>query len=841
MNPLVLFSHLRHAYRDYVETCQTIRNDRIRRWIGERIEEGRFLWRPPFLTLGRRFRPGEPISDLVAAGLLHGRVPQIFRKRRGDPDSPPIAPYHHQSLAWRTLLEEARNCVVATGTGSGKSFCFAVPVVSEALRANEAAGIGPRDRRGVKALLIYPMNALANSQYEDLAERLQGTGLTICNYTGDLHEDPESALHAFREATGRSDPWDSEVISRHDLRKGRGADILITNHVMLELILTRFEDRGVFPFGQLSDLRFLVLDEIHTHTGRGGADVACLVRRLKEQTGTSGKLRCVGTSATIESGSAEEARASIADFAKDLFGEPFDPSNVVTETYAEHLTPVTPDPLPDAIRVEDADIARAADGDAAALERLRNVLCGHADAGAEALRRQATVTFLERTLVPEEETGPSEAWRWDELVGRYHERHRSGFPREEAERELLAALVAAEQTQVLTPEGQTVPLLLSKVHAFFGQGQPMTACLGGWHLFASGARVCGECKPAGEVAAYPIVFCAACGTECAVAELREEQEGRRLAPRDFVGGEPEGDAEAVYLFPEPWDAEAAPPDDARIRKDGRPRAGYGGAVPDNVEVCTRCGGMGDACGHTPLRKMALVRAPLLLCPACGVRYERRTREFNKFSVAGMVGRATATDLLIARTVAQLHDPEKPRVIAFTDNQQDAAFQAAHLTDVEHRMHFRRALYHGLRRREAVALPEAGGAAFEAMRDAQTLPPYAPETAVRVGLAARRVEGVYKRYLTLGAIGELIGRPRRVQPSLEMVGLLSVEYDGLEDLAEGEAFWRDGRLRTLPPACRKDVLRVVLDTLRRAGALDSKPLTGGDDFRTTVIARLNPEV
>jgi len=841
MNPLEVFSRLKDTYRSYVETYQTIRNKRIRQWLGERIEEGRFLWRVPYLTLGRRFQPGEVLADLVSEGLLHPRIPQIFRMLRDDPASPPINPYCHQSQAWRTLLQRRRNCVIATGTGSGKSFCFAVPVVSAALAVNEEKGIGLDDRRGVKALLIYPMNALANSQYEDLAGRLHGTGLTICNYTGDLRDDHDSALRVFREATGRAEPWDSEVISRQDLREGRGADVLITNHVMLELILTRFEDRGVFPFGQLSDLQFLVLDEIHTHTGRGGADVACLVRRLKEHTGTTGKLRCVGTSATIESGSAEESRASIARFAQDLFGEPFEAADVVAETYAAHLTASHPDPLPGAVHVDEADLTAAARGDTGALQRIRNALCGHEGADAGDLLRQESVSFLERTLIPEEETGPAEARPWDELVDLYREQHRPDAQKKQASGELLAALVAAEQTRVASPEGTDVPLLLSKVHAFFSQGQPVTACLGKWHLSATGARVCGECETAEDVPAYPLVFCAACGAECAVAELREEQGGQRLAPRDFAGGEPEGEALSVYLFPEPWDPEVAPPDEAMVRKDGRPRAGYEGAVPRKVEICAVCGGFGDECGHGAVQEMALVEAPLLLCPSCGVRYDRRIREFNKFSVVGMVGRATATDLLIARTVAELRDPQKSRVIAFTDNQQDAAFQAAHLTDVEHRMHFRRALYHGLRGCDTVALPEAGRIAFEAMRDSGTLPPYAPETSVRVGRAARGVEGAYKRYLALGAIGELIGRPRRVQPSLEMVGLLSVDYDGLEDLAGSDEFWREGRLSVVTPSGRADVLRVLLDTIRRGGALDSEILTNGDDFRATVIARLNPDV
>ncbi len=841
MNPLEVFQELQDAYRSYVETFQSIQNERIRSWLSARIEEGRFLWRAPYLTLGRRFQAGEGLDALVVEGLLHSKIPQVFRRKRNDPDSAPIAPYRHQSAAWRILLEAKRNCVVATGTGSGKSFCFAVPVVSAALTLNESKGIGTLDRRGVKALFIYPMNALANSQYEDLAERLHGTGLTICNYTADLRDDPDSALRAFREATGRERPWDSEVISRQDLREGRGADILVTNHVMLELILTRFEDRDIFPFGQLSDLAFLVLDEIHTHSGRGGADVACLVRRLKEHTKTGGRLRCVGTSATIESGSPEASRASTARFASDLFGEHFEAGDVVSETYAEHLTPRAHGPLAERIDVDEALLRRASRGDAEAVQSLRDALCARVGASSEDLRRQATVTFLEWSLIPEEESGTQAGHPWDELMTLYRDSYRPLGSREEASRELLAALVAAEQTRVVSPEGSEVPLLLSKAHTFFSQGQPVTACLDSWHLSASGARVCGECEAADDVPAFPLVFCAACGVECAVAELRSELDEQRLVPRDFSGGEPDEGARAVYLFPEPWDPETTPPDEGAVKRNGEARRGMEGAVPRNVTACTLCGRLGNDCGHGASLEMALVESPLLLCPACGIRYDRRTREFNKFSIVGAVGRATATDLLVSRTVAELGDRGKPRLIVFTDNQQDAAFQAAHLTDVDHRIHFRRSLYRGLYDKREVPLIEAGRAAYDAMRATNTLPPFAPEAGVRIGRAARGVEGVYKRYLVLGALSELIGRPRRVQPSLEMVGLLSVDYDGLEDLAKNDDFWRDRTLVGVPAGFRRDVLRVFVDTFRRAGAVDSDILLNGEDFRSTVIARLNPDV
>jgi hypothetical protein len=179
MNPLHILEDLQKTYRLLVETFQDIANDDIRAWMHDRIKQGDFLWRPPFLTLQRRFRFGEPVEQLVQQGLLHGKIPQVFRSKKADPHSAPVHPYLHQTEAWRIILGEKRNCVVTTGTGSGKSFCFALPVVDTCLRANEAAKVTPTGRRTVKALLTYPMNALANPQYDDLAERLRGTGLTI--------------------------------------------------------------------------------------------------------------------------------------------------------------------------------------------------------------------------------------------------------------------------------------------------------------------------------------------------------------------------------------------------------------------------------------------------------------------------------------------------------------------------------------------------------------------------------------------------------------------------------------------------------------------------------------
>jgi hypothetical protein len=290
---------------------------------------------------------------------------------------------------------------------------------------------------------------------------------------------------------------------------------------------------------------------------------------------------------------------------------------------------------------------------------------------------------------------------------------------------LAAALVAGAATPVAAPEGGAFPLLLPKVHSFFGQGQPLTACLGPFHLSANGGITCTDCA-AEDVPAFPLIFCAACGQECITASLVQTRDGSTYIPRDFRAGE--DDSSAVYLFPEPWDDESVPADETAMTKSGRPRKGMEGAVPANVIVCTVCARIGNACGHNSGREMAQVQAPLLMCPSCGVIYDGRVREFNKFSIAGAVGRASATDLLVTNLLAEMHDSGKPRVIAFTDNRQDSAFQAGHLTDTDQRFHFRKALFQGLVAKGAinaasgVDLPATGNIAFEAMQKAGTLPP-----------------------------------------------------------------------------------------------------------------------
>ena len=195
------------------------------------------------------------------------------------------------------------NSVLTTGTGSGKSLAYIVPVVDHVL------GRGPG--RGIQAIVVYPMNALANSQHGELEKFLN------CGYPD------EHGPVTFARYTGQeSDEQRQRIIANPP-------DILLTNYVMLELILTRSAEQGLVRAAQ--GLGFLVFDELHTYRGRQGADVAFLIRRVREL--LADELRCVGTSATIAgSGTYDEQRDEISVIATRLFAADVRPENVIGKT-----------------------------------------------------------------------------------------------------------------------------------------------------------------------------------------------------------------------------------------------------------------------------------------------------------------------------------------------------------------------------------------------------------------------------------------------------------------------------------------------------------------------------
>lgn len=230
---------------------------------------------------------------------------------------PGFAPYRHQAKAWErlsTLSKGAEPTLVTTGTGSGKTESFLIPVLDHC-RRQKALG-----RSGVKAILLYPMNALATDQAGRIGEYLAQPELaqvTAGLYIGD-----------------RPDTDFRRVMTRREEMRQSPPDVLVTNYKMLDLLLQRAEDR---PLWEGADLTYVVLDEFHTYDGAQGTDVAMLLRRLAATAGVSrpgrplGDICPVATSATLGEGRPGAGSGELLEVAEQVFGVPFDQGAVIGE------------------------------------------------------------------------------------------------------------------------------------------------------------------------------------------------------------------------------------------------------------------------------------------------------------------------------------------------------------------------------------------------------------------------------------------------------------------------------------------------------------------------------
>jgi len=845
MNPFKTLDELQKAYRRYVESYQDFKNPAIRDWVTERVERGNLLYRQPYVQLARRFQTGEPLADLAQEGVLHRDCLPIFTSDRDDRQSGPLQPHCHQIDAIRRILSDGKNTVVATGTGSGKSFCFGIPIVSDCLRMRD------RGVQGIKALIIYPMNALGNSQYDEFARRLAGSGLRLTLYTGDTLYEEKTARAEHRAIFGR-DPFDCEIVSRQEMRDGDNLpDILMTNYQMLELILTRFDDRKLFPPEHRGVLRYLVLDEIHTYSGKRGADVACLIRRLKQHTGTIGQLRCIGTSATVQAGEGESALELLASFASKLFGEPFEPEAVIGETYAP-LTQngdsvLAAEPL---VSEDDLDAFDTGDSDALVREagRIAGRLLGRdlqpAEITAEglgvALAGQRTIRWIEERLV----SGPRGLY---DLEDEYAGEVRPNAEREASARELRGALLAGAVARV-RHGGTLDPLFALKVHTFFSQGAEIVSCLTpALHLNERGDTTCSACSDEGYPGRkmFPLVFCASCGQEFFGAAITQDG---RLIPRDIDDVTQEG--ESAYIYPTSWNADEVTFPERWLTAKGKLQKRWETAPPTNREYCPDHNQLDPSCACTSIQQVASVMAPFRLCPSCGISYSGKdVREFNKLFSFGTVGRSTATDILTSTIMRKL-EPRERKLIAFSDNRQDTALQAAHLNALQRLILFRRALYHALVDRKALVggehaltIEEAGRQAGQALAEEGLLPQEVGRTKSKYGAASGSMDlQRYQQYLEYATLFELETSGLRRQQNLLDAGLLRVDYRYLAAIAADEEAWTEvPGIEDATPTLREDYLRGLLDILRGERAINHDWLRPDSSFRSDVIDNLKEDL
>lgn len=778
-------------YASYIQSFINIRDVRIREQVEEELKKG-LLWPEPLIQLNPSFEPGNWVDELVREGVLHPECRRIFRlhKDRGPGEDKPLLLHRHQSDAIRTASTGA-NYVLTTGTGSGKSLAYIVPIVDHVLRNGSG--------NGIQAIVVYPMNALANSQYGELEKFLKhgypnGKGpVTFARYTGQESDDERREIVA------------------------NPPDILLTNYVMLELILTRPYERGLIKAAQ--GLQFLVLDELHTYRGRQGADVALLVRRVRDQLNAS-NLQCIGTSATLATeGTFAERQAAVAAVASRLFGAVVEPENVIGETL-RRSTPDRRNDDPDFVR---ALTERVSDTDRKPPTRFNDFIEDPLSIWIESTFGVLTVEEsgrLERT-VPRGISGDEGAAK--ELSDL------TGIDEKQCARGIQKGLLAGYRCEP-NPDTGFRPFAF-RLHQFISRGDTVFASLepeDKRYITVHGQRyVPGDRSKV----LLPLAFCRECGQPYYTVRRGTDQETHRavFAPRDLTDSYNDDEGESGFLYissdtPWPDDHEELlrrVPDDWVEEHNGvtRIRATNRKYLPERIYIGT------DGL-ETPGGGVAhYFAAPFRFCLHCGVSYDARQRsDFGKLATLGSEGRSTATTILSLSAILELREsgaltPRARKLLSFTDNRQDASLQAGHFNDFVEIGTLRASLYR--------AVVDAGAKGIE--HDELTervfkvldlpIEEYASDPTVMF-LALANTQKALRNVLGYRLYRDLKRGWRVTAPNLEQTGLLEIKYQSLDDLCAHEPIWTGTHpaLENASPETRQRISKTLLDYMRRELAI-----------------------
>lgn len=708
MNPIELSQQLQSTLLRYLLTVFDVNRDgqepELADALEERLRRPRALFNGPFLELTPPYRTGRTLRQLCSEGVLSSALLDLPCFERGDPIPLDAPLFVHQEQAIRRLCVDRHGVVISSGTGSGKTEGFLIPILDDLLRDA---------RPGVRALLIYPMNALVNDQLDRLRRLLKDTSITFGRYTSELETTERKALEKLR------DPLPNEVICREQIWSGEKLpQILITNYAMLEYLLLRPEDSTLFQSGLW---RFIVLDEAHTYSGAKGIEVAMLLRRLKHRLGKQpGETRCIATSATLTDDNVEAAEA----FAENLFGEDYGLDDIIFGEVNRDFVPAQKSlTRPDVAVYTDPRLDEL-------LDLVRSNSSDHIDEVARGMQalgliseaqtrsgRPATTPaeFLYMVLQDNADLTRLRQWMLDRLD--------DPVPVEEAAEVLFGDLCEEMRLQALyslielgsmaRPSPDKPPLLPARYHLFARSPQGVWVCLNpqcsgresaegaGWsRLFAERRKRCDAC----DCLVYPLAVCRECGQVYVQAYehdnklLPEAQGGYREPDARYFTWRPVVENRALRSY------EQGDEDEADLPAE---RAAF--EFPEK-QLCVRCGRVSHcdckepmklsvygvyAVEHDRNRGVRAAAVPALTeCPRC------RSKAYSDTEIATpvSVGGSTPLSILAYELYRALPPSSKPEVhekpgggrklLTFYDSRQGAARFAAFLQDVINTQNYR---------------------------------------------------------------------------------------------------------------------------------------------------------
>ena len=321
LNPVTLSRAIKDTFADYVTTTLSIADFKYSVLLKEELRKDGVISKGPYLELSDAYQTGATIQELIASGIMS---PLFKSLGRGFKLERPL--YIHQEAAVRAALK-GDNMIVTTGTGSGKTECFLLPVVNDLLHEMEKHG---RLDDGIRAIIIYPMNALINDQVKRLREIFHESDITFGVYNGNTEQTEKNGLLKYKNTYGL-DPLPNECVSRDTMRE-KPPHILITNYSMLEYMCIRPNDDAIF---RNAKLRFVILDEAHIYKGATGIEASMLVRRVETRLTEKGQSpQYILTSATLGD---KDSDPQILAFGKNLCGHDF--QTIVRSVAVAHEIP----------------------------------------------------------------------------------------------------------------------------------------------------------------------------------------------------------------------------------------------------------------------------------------------------------------------------------------------------------------------------------------------------------------------------------------------------------------------------------------------------------------------
>jgi superfamily II DNA/RNA helicase/very-short-patch-repair endonuclease len=791
-------------YKLYIDSFINIADEKILATVRKDFDSGN-LYPEPLVQFNPSFESGGSVEDLVNDGVLVKEFNNIFY----DGENNTWSIYKHQTEAI-VKGNEGKGFVVTSGTGSGKSLTYISTIFNHLFK-------NP-NKSGIKAIIVYPLNALINSQ----EAALLGFEVNYRKRTG------SSLPFTFAKYTGQEKQDDRDKVIANP------PDILLTNYMMLELLMVRKSDEGLRK-SFLDSIEYLVYDELHVYKGRQGADVSLLNRRIKSAAKNK-NIICIGTSATMATGTIDEQKNEVAKVATRFFDTDFYPENVIVESLTYSTNEIIPskEALVSALKADLKDLSK------------------------KAILENPIAIWLERTIAVRNE---GEHKRRNEpkslkiIAAEFS--LETGISETEAEKKIIEILIWAESLNIESAKEKKKDTILPfKLHQFISQTGYVYVTLEDADkryitLEPNPFVKLSESEP--EVPVFQAVFSRVSGVEFIC--VRKDFSESKLIFRDFNENQNpknEDDLKAndgnkvkkvksrlqddykdgyilfdkghkldindfIELLPAAWLNKAG--DKIESSKDF--------LMPKEIYV-SKDGSFSDTPNDG--EKAWFMPAPLIYDPTCGLIYlEPKLSEKSKLISLGNEGRSTSTTLITLQTLLALYrkygygNLKEQKLMSFTDNRQDASLQAGHFNDFIQVVHLRSAIEKVLRNStQSLTLFELVYKVEEELK----LPEkeYAVNPANNPLIPSETNKKALRNYITYRIIQDLKRGWRYILPNLEQTALLEISYQKLDDHVKRDELWSNiVLLNQYTSENRKSFVLQVLNFFRNAYAVDLEML------------------